>query len=56
MFAGLGVWAFHEVTARPGHNPLMATLDRLTDMTELRRLRRRASAEQIPVGATLDLH
>lgn len=61
VFAGLGIWAFHEVTARPGHNPLMATLDRLTDMTELRWLRCRASAggylmeQRASEGATLNL-
>jgi lipopolysaccharide export system permease protein len=32
LFTGISAWAFHEVGARPGHNPVVATLDRLTDV------------------------
>jgi lipopolysaccharide export system permease protein len=34
VFTGISAWAFHEVGARPGHNPVIATLDRLTDLVD----------------------
>ncbi len=34
LFTCISVWAFHEMVTRPGYNPLIATIDRLGDMTE----------------------
>jgi lipopolysaccharide export system permease protein len=34
LFTGISAWAFHEVGARPGHNPVIATLDRLTGLVD----------------------
>jgi lipopolysaccharide export system permease protein len=34
LFTGISAWAFHEVGARPGHNPVNATLDRLTGLVD----------------------
>jgi lipopolysaccharide export system permease protein len=47
LFAGFGLWAFHATSVRPGYNPVMATIDRISDSVEYLGdllLRRRAAA------------
>jgi len=39
IFAGIGAWAFHMTSKRPGYNPVSATLDRASDLVEAVRRR-----------------
>jgi lipopolysaccharide export system permease protein len=34
LFTCISVWTFHEMVTRPGYNPLLATIDRLSDTTD----------------------
>jgi len=39
IFAGIGAWAFHMTSKRPGYNPVSATLDRMSDVVDAVRRR-----------------
>jgi hypothetical protein len=39
IFAGIGAWAFHMTSKRPGYNPVSATLDRMSDIVDAVRRR-----------------
>ena len=39
VFAGIGAWAFHMTSKRPGYNPVSATLDRTSDIVDAVRRR-----------------
>jgi lipopolysaccharide export system permease protein len=39
IFAGIGAWAFHMTSRRPGYNPVSATLDRASDLVDAVRRR-----------------
>jgi lipopolysaccharide export system permease protein len=46
IFAGIGGWAFHMTSKRPGYNPVSATLDRTSDIVDA--VRRRFGRSSVP--------
>ncbi len=46
IFAGIGAWAFHMTSKRPGYNPVSATLDRTSDIVDA--IRRRFGRGSVP--------
>jgi lipopolysaccharide export system permease protein len=46
IFAGIGAWAFHMTSKRPGYNPVSATLDRTSDIMDA--IRRRFGSNRAP--------
>jgi lipopolysaccharide export system permease protein len=46
IFAGIGGWAFHMTSKRPGYNPVSATLDRASDIVDA--IRRRFGGRSVP--------
>jgi lipopolysaccharide export system permease protein len=44
MFAGIGLWAFHSTETRPGHNPIGATFDAMSELADRIRYRNRPLA------------